>query len=110
LLFQQSTVDWQENPSTLYRSGESERPNELGHGLFTLLPLRNIHRFVNLLKSSSDSRLGEIIVIGVGGVTSPEAATRMLKVGATLVACATALGSHGVSIFETLSAAFDGAA
>ncbi|KAG9104111.1 dihydroorotate dehydrogenase [Ceratobasidium sp. 370] len=77
-------------------AGESIHPLSLG----------NVHRFVNLLKSSSSPAIQDIAVIGVGGVTSAQAVKRMIRAGATLVECASALGSRGVSVFEDLAGAF----
>ncbi|QRV76642.1 dihydroorotate dehydrogenase [Ceratobasidium sp. AG-Ba] len=73
-------------------AGESIHPLSLG----------NVHRFANLLKSSSDPKLHDIEIIGVGGVTDAQAAERMFRAGATLVECASALGKHGVSVFKHL--------
>lgn len=70
------------------------------------LSLGNVHRFSSLLGSHPDPQLRGIVVIGVGGVTSSAAALRMVRAGASLVACATALGVHGVSAFEGLAEAF----
>jgi len=42
-------------------------------------------------------------VIGIGGVSTKEAVSRMRHVGASAVECATALGIHGVGIFEELN-------
>ncbi|KAF8609260.1 FMN-linked oxidoreductase [Ceratobasidium sp. AG-I] len=78
-------------------AGESIHPLSLG----------NVHRFAELLKSSPDPQLQSIAVIGVGGVTSSAAVSRMVRAGATLVECATAIGFHGVSVFETLAEAFE---
>ncbi|KAG9127860.1 dihydroorotate dehydrogenase [Ceratobasidium sp. 392] len=78
-------------------AGESIHPLSLG----------NVHRFASLLKSSQDQALNDIVIIGVGGVTSAEPAKRMARAGATLFECASALGSRGVSVFEDISKAFD---
>ncbi|KAF9507759.1 hypothetical protein BS47DRAFT_1321067 [Hydnum rufescens UP504] len=69
------------------------------------LSLGNVHSFHHLLSTHRDERLRTIKIIGVGGVTSPEAAQRMYKAGASVVACATALGKEGVEIFQQLSPA-----
>lgn len=61
---------------------------------------RNVHSFATLL--AADPRTAGIKIIGVGGVTSPKAAKRMFKAGASVVACATALGKEGVAIFKRL--------
>ena len=47
--------------------------------------------------------MNRIIIIGVGGVTTPAAVSRMRKAGAQVVACATLLGRMGVRAFEILS-------
>ncbi|ELU41837.1 dihydroorotate oxidase [Rhizoctonia solani AG-1 IA] len=70
------------------------------------LSLGNVHRFSSLLKAHSDIKLRNIAVIGVGGVTSNEAALRMIRAGATLVECATVIGAKGVGVFEELSKGF----
>lgn len=71
-----------------------------------IMTTRNVHRFSTILRSHSDIKLRDVAIIGVGGVTSSAAVLRMARAGATLVACATALGVHGVPIFEELSKAF----
>ncbi|CAE6400352.1 unnamed protein product [Rhizoctonia solani] len=70
------------------------------------LSVGNVHRFSSLLKAHSDIKLRSIAVIGVGGVTSSAAASRMIRAGATLVECATVIGAKGVAVFEELSKAF----
>jgi dihydroorotate dehydrogenase (fumarate) len=65
------------------------------------LSLGNVHTFAQLL--AGHATLRGIKVIGVGGVTSPEAVNRMRKVGASVVGCATLLGKEGVGAFERLS-------
>lgn len=66
------------------------------------LSLGNVYAFTRLLEE--DVKLRDIKVIGVGGVTSPEAVDRMRQVGASVVGCATILGREGVGTFEKLSA------
>jgi len=56
----------------------------------------------SLLSSSTIPAIQRIGIIGVGGVASPAAYKRMREAGAVAVACATALGLHGVGIFEKL--------
>lgn len=56
--------------------------------------------FAKLLLANPST--ADIKILGVGGVTSPAAAKRMFKVGATAVECATALGKEGVGIFGRL--------
>lgn len=67
------------------------------------LSLGNVYTFSKLLKESDDEALHSIKVVGVGGVTSPAAADRMRRAGASVVACATLLGREGVRAFELLS-------
>jgi dihydroorotate dehydrogenase (fumarate) len=66
------------------------------------LSLGNVHTFARLL--AEQPTLQDVKVIGVGGVTSPEALDRMQKVGASVVGCATLLGKEGVGAFKKLSA------
>jgi dihydroorotate dehydrogenase (fumarate) len=49
------------------------------------------------------SLLKDIQIIGIGGVSSRAGFERMIKAGATAVGVGTALGTHGVSIFEMIS-------
>lgn len=67
------------------------------------LALGNVYTFSNILSKTTDPALKQISIIGVGGVTSPEAAERMKKAGAKVVACATLLGREGVAAFKTIS-------
>jgi dihydroorotate dehydrogenase (fumarate) len=67
------------------------------------LSLGNVHTFTRLLAESTDDAVRRIVVIGVGGVTTPEAVARMRKAGAGIVGCATALGKEGVAVFEKLA-------
>jgi dihydroorotate dehydrogenase (fumarate) len=69
------------------------------------LSLGNVYTFTKLLGGASDEALKRIVVIGVGGVTTPEAVQRMRKAGAKVVACATLFGREGVGAFEKLSKA-----
>ncbi|KAF8525225.1 hypothetical protein BU17DRAFT_42136 [Hysterangium stoloniferum] len=66
------------------------------------LSLGNVHSFKKLLSEHPDLSLRNISIIGIGGVTSKEAVRRMICVGASAVGCATALGTHGVGVFERL--------
>lgn len=66
------------------------------------LSLGNVHTFSRLL-ANADPPLRAIKIIGVGGVTSPEAVLRMRYAGASVVGCATLLGRDGVDAFRTLS-------
>jgi len=67
------------------------------------LSLGNVYTFSRLLAESDDAALREIVIIGAGGVTSPEAVERMKRAGAKIVGCATLLGKEGVRAFEILS-------
>ncbi|KAG1908511.1 uncharacterized protein F5891DRAFT_17193 [Suillus fuscotomentosus] len=67
------------------------------------LSLGNVYTFSRLLAESDDPAMREIVIIGAGGVTSPEAVRRMNRAGARIVGCATLLGKEGVRAFEILS-------
>jgi len=69
------------------------------------LALGNVFTFKQLLtsKEAITAGLGDVRIIGVGGVTSKEAAARMRKAGADVVGCATLLGKEGIRAFEILS-------
>ncbi|KAI9460180.1 hypothetical protein BJY52DRAFT_1426063 [Lactarius psammicola] len=67
------------------------------------LALGNVYTLRRLLDAHADTSLCDISIIGVGGVTTREAHTRMRKAGAAVVACATILVREGVSVFERLS-------
>ncbi|EGN92677.1 hypothetical protein SERLA73DRAFT_127269 [Serpula lacrymans var. lacrymans S7.3] len=67
------------------------------------LSLGNVFSFSRLLAESPDAAMRDIVIIGVGGVTSPEAAERMRRAGAKIVGCATLLGQQGVVAFEHLT-------
>lgn len=69
------------------------------------LSLGNVHTFHQLLHrdSQTDSDLRNISIIGVGGVTTPDALARMRKAGASVIGAATLLGREGVKAFELLS-------
>lgn len=69
------------------------------------LALGNVHTFSRLLNKADDSSLQTISIIGVGGVGSPAAVSRMYRAGAHVVGCATYLGQEGVRAFELLSSA-----
>lgn len=68
------------------------------------LSLGNIMTLSSMLASSPIPALHNVGIIGVGGVTTPAAYQRMRKAGAAAVACATALGINGVTVFERLGA------
>lgn len=89
-------------------------PNALGLGglagdALHPLALGNIHTFAQLLRERKSLGEGdnrgedEIVLIGVGGVTSPAAVERMRRAGAGVVGCATLFGREGVRAFEILS-------
>jgi dihydroorotate dehydrogenase (fumarate) len=69
------------------------------------LALGNVFTFKQLLSSNEaiTAGLGNVRIIGVGGVTSKEAVVRMRQAGADVVGCATLLGKEGVQAFEILS-------
>ncbi|KAJ3976513.1 hypothetical protein EV361DRAFT_816441 [Lentinula raphanica] len=67
------------------------------------LSLGNVYTFRRHLDDEDDGLRG-ISIIGVGGVTSPAALSRMTKAGASVVGVATLLGKEGVKAFEILSA------
>ena len=67
------------------------------------LSLGNVYTFRQLLSSQEDVALRDIQLIGVGGVTSPEAVDRMRRAGASVVGSATLLGRRGIKAFEMLS-------
>ena len=67
------------------------------------LSLGNVYFFSRFLAESGDSGLQEIVIVGAGGVTSPEAVARMHRAGAKIVGCATLVGRLGVAAFTQLS-------
>lgn len=67
------------------------------------LSLGNVYTISKLLAASEDPALREIVIIGAGGVTSPEAVARMHRAGARVVGSATLLGKLGVVAFERLA-------
>lgn len=67
------------------------------------LALGNVYTFDQLLHKPDSGPMKDITIIGVGGVTSKEAAERMKKAGAGVVGCATLLGKEGVRAFELVS-------
>lgn len=85
-------------------------PNETGIGGLAgehlhPLALGNVRTFTSLLASSPpDQGLGNIKVLGVGGVVDKEGVQRMRDVGATVVGCASVFGKNGVGVFEKLAA------
>ena len=73
-----------------------------GDSLHTL-SLGNVYTFAQLLNESEYAGLQDIAIIGVGGVTSKEAAGRMRRAGAAVVGCATLFGKKGVEAFEIIT-------
>ncbi|KAH7930600.1 FMN-linked oxidoreductase [Leucogyrophana mollusca] len=67
------------------------------------LSLGNVYSFARLLAESDDPAMREIVIIGAGGVTTPEAVERMHRAGAKAVGCATLLGKEGVAAFQRLA-------
>ncbi|GAA5893426.1 hypothetical protein JCM8208_000792 [Rhodotorula glutinis] len=77
--------------------------------------LGNIYRLSLLLRGSApaggpsslgaptDARLASVTLIGVGGASDAAGVERFRLAGADAVACATALGREGVSVFERMS-------
>lgn len=73
-------------------AGESIHPLALG----------NVHAFSQLIKNHPNPALRDLKIIGIGGVSSAEAASRMQNAGAHVVGCASFLGRHGVAAFAQL--------
>jgi dihydroorotate dehydrogenase (fumarate) len=68
------------------------------------LALGNVYSFARLLETEeAASGLRDLVVIGIGGVTSAEAAARMRKAGAAVVGSATLFGKEGVHAFKIIS-------
>ncbi|KAH9486698.1 putative dihydroorotate dehydrogenase A (fumarate) [Psilocybe cubensis] len=101
LLFSEQSI------STIESKNEFAVPTGLG-GLagesLHPLALGNVYAFKKLISSQSGAHaaLGNIKIIGVGGVTSKAAVERMTKAGADFVGCATLFGKEGVHAFEIL--------
>ena len=76
-------------------AGETLHPLALGN-VFTFRQLLNSHEAIT-------AGLGDVRIIGVGGVTSKEAVVRMRQAGADVIGCATLLGKEGIRAFEILS-------
>ncbi|KAF7310476.1 DHO-dh domain-containing protein [Mycena chlorophos] len=75
-------------------AGESLHPLALG----------NVRSFSEALKAEgSSSGLRDVVIIGIGGVTTAAAAERMRKAGAKVVGSATLFGKEGVRAFEILA-------
>lgn len=88
------------------QSGQFAVPPALGglagDSLHTL-SLGNVYTFSQLLQEPEYAGLKDITIIGVGGVTSKEAARRMRSVGAAVVGCATLFGKEGIKAFEMVT-------
>lgn len=68
------------------------------------LALGNVYSFTRLLaEEGPESGLRDIVIVGIGGVTSAEAAARMRTAGAAVVGSATLFGKQGVHAFKILS-------
>lgn len=68
------------------------------------LALGNVRTLSNMLGHYPELR--HVKVIGVGGVGDADGFRRMKKVGASAVGVGTALGRHGIDVFERISDAF----
>ncbi|KAJ7255883.1 hypothetical protein B0H12DRAFT_1113281 [Mycena haematopus] len=67
------------------------------------LALGNVYSFARLLEAEDPvSGLKKLVIIGIGGVTSAEAAARMRKAGASIVGSATLFGKEGVRAFKII--------
>jgi dihydroorotate dehydrogenase (fumarate) len=71
------------------------------------LALGNVYTLRQLLDAHDDPSVRNILIIGVGGVTTRAAHVRMRHAGAAVVACATILVREGAGVFEKLSIAGD---
>ncbi|KAH8101365.1 FMN-linked oxidoreductase [Cristinia sonorae] len=67
------------------------------------IALGNVHSFSHLISSHPDPAMQKVKIIGIGGVTSRDAASRMYQAGAHIVGCATLFGQHGSHAFELLA-------
>lgn len=68
------------------------------------LALGNVYSFARLLDAEPPaSPLRDVVIVGIGGVTSAAAAVRMRAAGASVVGSATLFGKEGVRAFEILS-------
>ncbi|EXJ81659.1 hypothetical protein A1O1_07724 [Capronia coronata CBS 617.96] len=65
------------------------------------LALGNVATFRRLLDRHPETK--DLAIIGVGGVEDKAGFDRMRKVGASAVACASALGLYGVDVFERIT-------
>lgn len=80
----------------------------LGGALIHPLALGTVFAVSNVIASSTQTAIRSIGVIGIGGVLDAAGARRMRHAGASAVACATALGTKGVSVFEEIVEGMDG--
>ncbi|KAJ7139534.1 hypothetical protein C8R44DRAFT_828049 [Mycena epipterygia] len=68
------------------------------------LALGNVYSFARLLAAEGPaSGLRDVVIVGIGGVTSVGAAARMRTAGAAVVGSATLFGKEGVHAFKILS-------
>ncbi|KAJ7480108.1 hypothetical protein B0H11DRAFT_1864039 [Mycena galericulata] len=68
------------------------------------LALGNVYSFAQLFDAEGpESGLRNVVIVGIGGVTSAEAAARMRRAGAAVVGSATLFGQQGVHAFKILS-------
>lgn len=65
------------------------------------LALGNVAQLRKLLDGHPDTK--DVVIIGVGGVEDKAGYDRMRKVGAAAVGLASALGRHGVGVFEKIT-------
>lgn len=100
LLFHGQTKDFDQDPLSLALptgfgglAGEAIHPIAIG----------NVYAFAQMIPAYPDPALQDLKIIGIGGVTSPDAVSRMYKAGAHVVGSATLLGQLGVEAFALLS-------
>ena len=74
----------------------------LGGEQLHAIALGTVLGFTRALAAHPSPAIQAIKVIGVGGVKDRASADRMRAVGASAVACATALGREGVKVFEKI--------
>lgn len=88
--------------NTLEYEGESVGPVKGGMGGCSIhgLALGNVH---GLRQKLDEKQLGNVEIIGVGGVSDRESYLRFKKAGARVVGVATALGLFGTDIFKAIS-------
>ena len=83
-----------------YHANETDGlgPGGLGGAAIHSLTLGNVFKLRQMLDQNES--LSHIQIIGVGGVSSGAGYQRMITAGAQKVAIGTALGAHGIDIFE----------